>query len=86
TAGAFNITTKIPEFTPSGKVEMSYGNLGFIQAKASLTGPLSKSWAARFSFSGTQRNGTIEHATTRKQLNDMNNLGFRGQLLYNPSS
>ncbi|WPR73988.1 TonB-dependent receptor [Algoriphagus sp. NG3] len=86
TAGAFNITTKIPEFTPSGKVELSYGNLGFIQAKASLTGPLSKSLAGRLSFSGTQRNGTIEHVTTGKQLNDMNNLGFRGQLLYNPSS
>ncbi|MCE7054969.1 TonB-dependent receptor [Algoriphagus sp. AGSA1] len=86
TAGAFNITTKIPEFTPGGKVELSYGNLGFIQAKASITGPLSKSLAARLSFSGTQRNGTIEHVNTGKFINDINNLGFRGQLLYNPSS
>ncbi|SFT36876.1 iron complex outermembrane recepter protein [Algoriphagus locisalis] len=86
TAGAFNITTKIPEFTPGGKVELSYGNLGFIQAKASITGPLSKSLAARLSFSGTQRNGTIEHVNSGKFINDINNLGFRGQLLYNPSS
>jgi len=86
TAGAFNITTKIPEFTPGGKVELSYGNLGYIQAKASITGPLSKSLAARLSFSGTQRNGTIEQVNTGKYLNDINNLGFRGQLLYNPSN
>lgn len=86
TAGAFNITTKLPEFTPGGKMELSYGNLGYIQAKASVTGPLSKNLAARLSFSGTQRNGTIEDINTGKFLNDMNNLGFRGQLLYSPSS
>ena len=86
TAGAFNLTSKIPEFTPGGKVELSYGNLGYVQAKASITGPLSKTLAARLSFSGTQRNGTIEHVTTGKYLNDINNLGFRGQLLFNPSS
>jgi len=86
TAGAFNISTRLPSYTPGGTVELSYGNYGFVQAKSSITGPLSKNLAARVSFSGTQRNGTIENIRTGKFINDMNNLGFRGQLLYNPSS
>lgn len=86
TAGAFNITTRLPSYTPGGTVELSYGNYGFVQAKASITGPLSKNLAGRASFSGTQRNGTIENIATGKYTNDLNNLGFRGQLLFNPSS
>ncbi len=86
TAGAFNISTKLPSFKSGGTVELSYGNFGYVQARASLTGPLSKNLAARASFSGTQRNGTIENIVSGKYINDLNNLGFRGQLLYNPSS
>lgn len=86
TAGAFNITTRLPSYTPGGTVELSYGNYGFIQAKTSITGPLTKNLAARVSFSGTQRDGVIEHVATGKMINDLNNLGFRGQLLFNPSS
>lgn len=86
TAGAFNITTRLPSYTPGGTVELSYGNYGFIQAKTSITGPLSKNLAARVSFSGTQRNGLIENVSSGKYINDLNNFGFRGQLLFNPSS
>jgi len=86
TAGGFNITTRLPSFTSGGTVELSYGNYGFIQAKTSITGPISKNLAARVSFSGTQRDGLIENISTGKKINDLNNLGFRGQLLFNPSS
>jgi len=85
TAGAFNITTKKPEFNFGGISEVSYGNLGFIQAKAAVTGAVSKSVAARFSFSGTQRDGTIYNIKTQQKLNDLNNLGLRGQVLYKPN-
>jgi iron complex outermembrane receptor protein len=57
TAGAFNITTRAASFTPGANFELSYGNFGFVQAKGSLTGALSKKLAARVSFTGTQRNG-----------------------------
>ena len=86
TAGAFNISTRLPSYTTGGTVELSYGNYGFIQSKASITGPLSKNLAARISFSGTQRDGLIQNIVTDKKINDLNNLGFRGQLLFNPSS
>lgn len=84
-AGAFNIVTKKPSFTPDASFETSFGNYGYIQAKASVTGPLSKTLAARVSFSGTQRDGVVENVRTNKWTNDINNLGFRGQLLFKPS-
>jgi iron complex outermembrane receptor protein len=85
TAGAFNITTRKPTFTPEYNVEVSYGNYGYLQAKSSINAPFGKKIAGRFSFSGTQRDGTIENVSTGKNTNDINNLGLRGQLLYEPS-
>lgn len=85
TAGAFNVTTRKPSFTPSANFELSYGNYGYIQAKSSITGPLSKKLAGRISFSGTQRDGLLYNVATQKSVNDLNNLGFRGQLLYKPT-
>jgi iron complex outermembrane receptor protein len=86
TAGAFNIRTRPASFTPAASLEVSYGNYGFIQAKSSITGPLSKKFAGRLSFSGTQRDGTLYNVRTGKHINDLNNLGVRGQLLYEPNN
>lgn len=86
TAGAFNITTRKPTFTPGADLEVSFGNYGYLQSKASVTGTIVKDkLAARFSFSGTQRDGTIYNVVKDEYVNDMNNLGFRGQLLFTPS-
>lgn len=85
TAGAFNITTREASFDPTGSFELSYGNYGYIQAKGSLSGPLSKKLAARISFSGTQRDGLLYNIKTQQHMNDINNLGVRGQLLYMPT-
>lgn len=85
TAGAFNITTRAPSFRPGANVEVSFGNYGFVQAKASVTGGLGEKFAGRLSFSGTQRDGLIDNVATQKPVNDLNNLGIRGQLLYKPT-
>ena len=85
TAGAFNITTRKPGFKPGGTFEISYGNYGYVQAKSSITGPLCKKIAARFSFSGTQRDGTVYNKRTDQYINDINNLGAKAQFLYNVS-
>jgi len=85
TAGAFNITSRKASFSPGADFELSYGNYGYIQARTSVTGPLSNKFAGRLSFSGTQRNGVIENTRTNTFTNDINNLGFRGQLLFKPS-
>ncbi len=85
TAGAISISTRKPGFKPGGTFEVSYGNYGYVQAKASITGAISKKLAARFSFSGSQRDGLVDNVRTLKKINDINNLGFRGQLLYKAS-
>jgi iron complex outermembrane receptor protein len=85
TAGAINVTSKRPNFTPETNVELAYGSFNFVQAKASLSGPLSDKVAGRISFSGTGRDGFIYNTTTRTDTNTLNNLGFRGQLLVVPS-
>lgn len=86
TAGAISVTTRKPSFTPATEIELGYGTLGFVQAKASLTGPLfSDKLAGRVSFSGTQRDGTIYNTRTQDDVNDLNNLRLRGQLLFRPS-
>ena len=62
TAGAINVTTRKPSFTRGSDFELNVGDLGFVQAKASVTGPLGSKVAGRLSFSGTQRDGTrLQH-------------------------
>ena len=85
TAGAFNITTRKASFVPGLDFEVSYGNYGYIQAKSSITGSITKKLAGRLSFSGSQRDGLIKNINTGRYINDINNLGFRGQLLFEPS-
>jgi iron complex outermembrane receptor protein len=85
TAGAINVTTRKPSFTRGSEFELNYGDFGFVQAKASITGPLFKKFAGRLSFSGTQRDGTLLNIRTQDDVNDLNNLGVRSQVLFAPS-
>ena len=86
TAGAVNITTRAPSFTPESKVELSLGNYDFIQAKSSLSGPLSDNLAARISSSISSRRGTIYNEATDEYVHRQSNIGFRGQLLWKPTA
>lgn len=87
TAGAISITTKKPSFTPEQNYELAFGNFGFLQAKASFSGPVYKDKAAaRISFSGTQRDGLLYNTRTQDDVNDLNNAGVRAQLLILPRS
>ena len=83
TAGAINITTRSPSFTPTGRAELSIGDLGFLQAKASLSGPLvADKVAIRIAASATSRRGTIRNLTSDRRQNAQDNLGFRAQILW----
>jgi iron complex outermembrane receptor protein len=85
TAGAINITTRQPTFDFEGRAEVSIGNLGFKQAKASVSGPLSEEVAARLAFSITNRRGTLYNVTSDRWINEQDNLGLRGQILWEPT-
>lgn len=86
TAGAINITTRQPTFAFEGRAEVTIGNLGFKQAKAAISGPLSDRLAARLALSSTSRRGTIYNLATGNWVNEQDNLGLRGQLLWQPGS
>ena len=85
TAGAINVTTRRPAFTRQADFELNYGNLDFVQAKGSVSGPLLPKVAGRLSFSATQRDGTVQNTRTENDVNDLDNVGARGQLLFAPS-
>jgi iron complex outermembrane receptor protein len=83
TAGAINIATRRPSFDFEGRAEISVGNLEFVQAKASVSGPLVEDrLALRLGVSSTDRRGTIFNVATGNYVNEQDNLGLRGQLLY----
>ncbi|MEO0062535.1 MAG: hypothetical protein RLZZ08_1095, partial [Pseudomonadota bacterium] len=46
TAGAINITSRAPQFTTAAAAEISYGERNYLQARGSLTGPLTGDTAA----------------------------------------
>jgi iron complex outermembrane receptor protein len=86
TAGAINITTRKPSFTPEARIELTTGNYQFIQAKASVSGPLiPDKLAIRLSASVTERDGTIHNVVTGKNLNAQDNKSVRGQLYWKPT-
>jgi iron complex outermembrane recepter protein len=85
TAGAINITTNQPTFDFEGRAEVTVGNLDFKQAKAAISGPLSDKLAARIAISSTSRRGTIFNVRSDRYINEQDNLGLRGTLLFQPT-
>ncbi len=85
TAGAINVTSRKPSFTPEARAEFTAGNLNFTQAKATISGPLAANLSGRLGASFTSRDGTLYNVTTARRINEQDNLGFKGQLLWQPS-
>jgi iron complex outermembrane receptor protein len=85
TAGAINITTRQPTFDFEGKAEVSLGNYEFKQARVALSGPLSDTIAVRVAASATDRRGTIRNVTSGQNIQSLDNIGVRAQLLWEPS-
>ena len=83
TAGALNITTRAPSFTPDAQGEITIGDYGFVQAKATVSGPLiADTLAARLSFVSTQRDGVVDNVTGGHAQNAQKSISLHGQLLW----
>ena len=85
TAGAFNVTTAKPTPEKSARVELTTGNLDFVQLKATATGGLTDTLAGRFSLTSTDRAGTLTNIRTGEDVNTLENWSARGQLLWDVS-
>ena len=85
TAGAINVTTRMPTFTPELRSEISFGSDRFLQAKVSGSGPINDVLAFRISALSTRRDGVIHNVRNGRDQNTIGNQAVRGQLLYKPS-
>ena len=85
TAGAINITTRAPTFTPEASEEISVGSFNFVQVRAAASGPVSDTLAFRVSGVSTRRDGVIDNVRTGRDQNQIGNQAVRGQLLFKPS-
>ena len=86
TAGAINIRTRAPSFSPEARVELTGGDYAFFQGKASVSGPIVEDrLAARIGVAMTTRRGTVRNVRTNEWTNSLDNQGIRGSLLWKPA-
>ena len=86
TAGAINVSIQKPTFERTISAEVSAGNYGFFQGKATINGSIVGTvLAGRLSVSGTLRDGMVHNVTTGKDVNNQNDFGTRLQLLFKPN-
>ncbi|HEX7821608.1 MAG TPA: TonB-dependent receptor [Sphingobium sp.] len=86
TAGAINITTRQPSFTPEATAEATLGNYGYHQLRASVSAPLvADKVAVRLSIADTHRDGFLTNRFDQSHPQDYDNFTVRGQLLVKPS-
>ncbi|MDB5448781.1 MAG: TonB-dependent receptor [Phenylobacterium sp.] len=82
TAGAVSITTKAPSFQRAAEGELTLGNYGYRQGKASVTGPIfGQVVAGRLSVVATRRDGVIHNVATGANHDNINNIAVHAQLL-----
>ncbi|VWX54319.1 TonB-dependent receptor [Novosphingobium sp. 9U] len=87
TAGAINVISRAPTFTPEAREEISFGEHNWLQAKASGSLPLiADKLALRVSGLTTRRDGLLENVRLggHKQ-NDIGNQAVKAQLLFKPT-
>ena len=86
TAGAINITSKLPSFTPGFYGQADGGDYGYYQARGSFTGPLiGDAVAFRLSLADTHRDGFLRNLYDGSDPANYQNFSARGQLLVKPA-
>ena len=86
TAGAINLTSRMPSFVNEGLGEVRLGQDGLRHYRASVSGPLiDDELAGRLSFFDVSSDGDVDNRFNGAQLNDQDRQGFRGQLLWVPN-
>jgi len=86
TAGAINISSRAPSFSPEAYEELSYGDYNYLQTRGWVSGPLSDTLAFRVSGLYTRRDGVLDNVRLNRAQNDLSNASVRGQLLWQPTA
>jgi len=84
-AGAINIRTRLPSFTPEADYTASFGTEHYAQLGARVTSSVFGSDKLAFSLAlqGTQHDGYVASTTSNEHYSNQNDKGIRAQLLYN---
>ncbi len=84
--GVVSIRTEPPSFSPSAKIDSSFGTYDFRQIRGTVTGPLiADTLAFRLTGSWQTRDGYVEDVNTDETYNDRDRWTVRGQLLWDIS-
>jgi iron complex outermembrane receptor protein len=85
-AGAIDIKTREPSFTPEAKAELSYGNYNYLRGYLSLDSKINDDLAFRVSYLRTQRDGLIYNTVAGKHWDGLDNHSARFDVLYAPTT
>ena len=86
TAGAINVTSRLPSFEPELTGEASLGNYNYAQIRVTGSAPLIADKAAlRLSVSDTHRDGFLTNLWDNSKAQNYDNFSIRGQLLITPN-
>ena len=84
--GAINVISAAPQFDPSGRITLTYGNYDNKQTSGYATAGVTDSLAARFSFQTINHSGYARDIYHNVDLENLDSVQFRGQLLYAPKA
>ncbi|WP_416908079.1 MAG: TonB-dependent receptor [Polymorphobacter sp.] len=82
--GAISIISAAPTFETGGAFNVSYGNYNEVLARGHVTGGLTDTLATRFSFQIRNRDGFNEDIQNNIDLDNVESIQFRSQLLFQP--
>jgi iron complex outermembrane receptor protein len=86
TAGAINITSQAPGFTPQLTAEASFGNYNARHLRASVSAPLiADKVAFRLTVSDTHHDGYLTNLYDGSKAENYDDVSIRGQLLFTPT-
>ncbi len=85
TAGAIDVRTALPSFTPRAEIEASVGNYGYWQVRGTASDAITDKIAGSIAFIGDSRDGTITSIVNGEHYNTLNDKAVRGQLLARPT-
>ncbi|MBD1552454.1 TonB-dependent receptor [Pseudomonas typographi] len=83
--GVIDIHSRQPTFTPHASFSQSFGQRGYWQTRAMVSGPLSEHLAGRLNIATTNTDGNVENVRDGHRLNGSKREGLRGQLLFEPN-
>ncbi|EIZ78162.1 TonB-dependent receptor-like protein [Novosphingobium sp. Rr 2-17] len=84
-AGAIDIRTREPSFTPEGSFSLTYGNYNYVRAQASASVPISDKLAIRIAGSSNVRDGTIQNTTYNDKWDNRHSYSGKLDVLWKPT-